>query len=157
MLQDIAPGFWPNWEDVEFAYRASQKGFHFRRSLGAVGYHRDHVLADLKTTLNRWERAAYAAVILFQKHPALENEIPLFVDKGPISLSIDPPRLVVRKCLRSLASSPPLVFVMQNLAQVLEKHRPDSQLSVLLHRWLISAYARKGYRRGLLELSTTQT
>jgi GT2 family glycosyltransferase len=156
MLQDVAPGFWPNWEDVEFAYRASQQGFHFRQSLGAEGYHRDHVLADLETTLDRWERAAYAAVLLFQKHPALEYELPMFPDKGPISLSADPPRLIVRKCLRIIMSSPPSVFVLQNIAQMLERNKPDSYLLVRLRRWLISAYAFRGFRRGLLELGPTK-
>ena len=156
MLQDIAPGFWPNWEDVEFAYRASQQGFHFRRSLGAEGYHRDHVLADLRTTLDRWERAAHAAVLLFQRQPALEYELPMFPDKSPVSISTDPPRLIVRKCLRIIMSTPSSVFIMQGIAGYLETHRPDAHLFILLRRWLISAYAFKGYRRGLRELGTEE-
>lgn len=153
MLQDVAPGFWPNWEDVEFAHRAAQQGFHFRRSLGAEGYHRDHILADLSTTLDRWERAAYAAVLLFKRHPDLEHELPMFPDKGPISLSADPPQLIVRKCLRILMSSLPSVFVMRSVAQILERRRPEAHLLTLLRRWLISAHAFIGYRRGLRDLS----
>jgi glycosyltransferase involved in cell wall biosynthesis len=153
MLQDPAPGFWPNWEDVDLAYRALLKGFHFRRSVGAVGYHWDHVLRDLRTRCDREERAARAAVKLFQRHPDLQYQIPMFRDKGPISFSADPSDLIVRKAMRSLVSSPPCVFAMRRLAHLFEIHRPNSRLLVLLHRWLVSAHIYKGYRQGLHELA----
>lgn len=154
MLQDPAPGFWPNWEDVDLAYRAYRQGFQFRQSLEAVGYHWDHALYDLDTFCRREERAAYAAVLLFHKHPELSSLIPMFRDKRAISLSTDPPGLILRKVLRSLSSCSPSVWFFQRLAHALGKFSPRSILLVLLYRWLVSAYIYKGYRQGLRELGT---
>ena len=77
----------------------------------------------------------------------------MFRDKGPLSLSADPPRLLVRKGLRRLASSSPSVAIMRRLARALEGTGRDSHLLALLHRWVISACIYKGYRQGLHELA----
>jgi GT2 family glycosyltransferase len=153
MLQDPAPGFWPNWEDIDFAYRAHQQGFQFRQVPGTLAYHWDYAFGDLEAYSRRSERAARTAVLLFQKHPGLQRQIPMFRDKEPISLSTDSPGLLVRKLLRGLVSSPPYVFAMQRLRQVLEKHRPGSFLLVLLYRWIVSAHVYRGYRQGLRDLA----
>ncbi len=153
MLQDPAPGFWPNWEDIDLAYRAKQRGFTFWQCEGAVGYHRDHVLTNLKTQCRRWEHAARSAVPLFQKHPGLENEIPMFRDKGPIDWENNPPRLVLRKLTRQVISAPPALKFMEALLAVAEKRGSHARMQSLLSRWIISSYIYRGYRSGLQEFA----
>jgi glycosyltransferase involved in cell wall biosynthesis len=151
MFQDPTGG-WPNWDDVDFGYRAHLQGFRLWRSRRAVAYHHDRSRHSLEARCDRWQRASRAAVRLFQKYPELQDQIPMFRDKAPLSLSADPPRLLVRKGLRSLASSPPSVAIMRWLARALEGTGRDSHLLTLLYRWIVSACIYKGYRQGLREL-----
>ena len=151
MLQDPAPGFWPNWDDIDLAYRAEKAGFTFWRCKGAIGFHRDHVLADLDTECRRWEHAARSAVLLFRKHPGLRTEIPMFRDKGSIAWLQDPPKLVLRKLARQLVSSTPSMKVMQTLVTMMKQSKQPAQR--LLKRWIVSGYIYRGYRKGLEEFA----
>lgn len=152
MFQDPTGG-WPNWDDVDFGYRAHMQGFRLWRSHRAGAYHHDRSLQSLESAGERWERASRSAAWLFKRHPELAQHIPSLCDKGPLSFSTDSPGLVARKAGRRLVSSPPCVSVMRWLTRVLEKHRPDSFMLALLYRWLISAYIYRGYRRGLREVA----
>ncbi|NLE99437.1 MAG: glycosyltransferase family 2 protein [Anaerolineales bacterium] len=149
MLEDPAPGFWPNWEDIDLAYRARQQGYRFWQCPAAVGYHWDHVLASLDTQCRRWEHAARSAVLLFDKHPGLRDEIPMFRDKGPIAWRRDPPALILRKIARQMASSRPSMWTMRQLAAALERRAPDSLALRLLSRWIVSGHIYRGYRSAL--------
>jgi glycosyltransferase involved in cell wall biosynthesis len=149
MLQDPAPGFWPNWEDVDLAYRAYQQGFQFRKSLGAVGYHWDHVLSDLKTRYRRWERAGQSAARLFHKHPDLPPYLPMFHDKLPIAWRQDSAGLITRKLARYIASSRPVLWSMEQVARTMEWLSPSSKLLPPLYRWIIGGYTYRGFRQGL--------
>ncbi len=152
MLQEPAPGCWPNWEDVDLAYRAHLQGFHFRQTRGTVGYHWDRSFNDLEAYARRADRGARTAVLLFKRHPGLRGQLPMFRDKEPISWSVDPPGLIGRKLLRRLVSSSPSVFAMRQVAHVLEKRKQDATLLALLYRWIISAHIYRGYRAGLRDL-----
>src|SRR5439155_21300139 len=74
-------GGWPNWDDVDFGYRASQEGFRLLQIDEAVGEHWDFALADLTTACERWRRASRAAVYRLRKHPAIQSHLPMFDDK----------------------------------------------------------------------------
>jgi len=151
MLQDPAPGYWPNWEDVDLAYRAESAGFTFYQCAQAIGYHWDHVLSNLSTQCRRWEHAARSAVLLFRKHPELRTEIPMFRDKGPIEWQRDSLTLVLRKILRQIASSAPVIWLMKQPVPMLEHRASDSTALRLLYRWIVSGHIYRGYRAGLRE------
>lgn len=148
MFQDPTGG-WPNWDDVDFGYRASQAGFRFWRSEVAVAWHWDYSVANLSTSCNRWYRASTAAPRLFRTHPGLQGQIPMFHDKGPIQWRHDPPRLIARKLARQAASSRPTMWAMERSVPTLERRAPQSRLLTLFYRWIVSGYIFRGYRDGL--------
>ncbi|MFV2045027.1 MAG: glycosyltransferase family 2 protein, partial [Anaerolineales bacterium] len=89
MLKDPTGG-WPNWDDVDFGYRARRSGFQIVRSMRATGVHWDYSLSDLRTACDRWYRAAYSAASLFRVHPDLFQHIEMFHDKVPKNWRGDP-------------------------------------------------------------------
>jgi glycosyltransferase involved in cell wall biosynthesis len=139
------------WCDVDFAYRAYQRGFEFLRSTRAICYHRDYVAQNLENNKRRAERAAYQAIVLFQKYPDLLAYIPMYRDKTPIAWHKDPPRLIARKLVRHVASSRPVLASMEQLVSILERSYPLSALLRPLHRWINGGYMFRGYRAGLRE------
>lgn len=156
VFQDPTGG-WPNWDDVDFGYRASLRGFRFWRCASAIAEHWDYAAADLGTECKRWYRASTAAPRLFQRHPALKPSIPMFRDKGPISWREDGPPLIGRKIARQIVSSPPVLWVMEASVRFLETHCPSPTILERLCRWIKSAYVYKGYREGLYELAEEET
>lgn len=150
MFQDPTGG-WPNWDDVDFGYRAYFKRFRIRQSSRATGEHWDYALADLATSCHRWQRASKSAVRLFQEYLNLELCIPMFHDKTPIVWRQDPPRLIARKLARYVASSRPALWGMERIVSILEQHYPSPTLLRPLYRWIIGGYIFRGYRQGLRE------
>lgn len=155
MFQDPTGG-WPSWDDLDFGYRAYLQGFRLWRSARAVAYHYDHSLRSLESSCARAERTGQSAARFLERYPELMVHIPTLQDKAPLSFAADRPKLLVRKVLRSIVSSPPGVLAMRQLTRLLEKYRTDSLLLVLLYRWILSAYIYKGFRRGLRELARTK-
>jgi glycosyltransferase involved in cell wall biosynthesis len=145
-------GGWPNWDDVDFGYRATRAGFRLRRSAGARAEHWDYSLADLSTACRRWERASQAAARLLQKYPDLRPALPMFADKSPIAWQTDPPRLVARKLFRRAASTALVVRFLEWLAHVLEQYWPVEPALRPLYRWIIGAYICRGFQNGIKEL-----
>ena len=152
-LQDPAPGFWPNWEDVDLGYRAHLRGFQFRRSRQAIAYHWDHSYDSLDVICRRSWLAGRSAVHLFQRHPGLRDQLPMFREKEPLTWGKDSVKLLLNKGVRRMLWMSPSVFVMRKLAQILEKHQPNTYILVLLYRWIISAHIYKGYQEGHRELA----
>lgn len=144
-------GGWPNWDDVDFGYRASRARFSFWRSAAAVAWHWDYSVADLRTACDRWYRASKAAPRLFRTHPGLHGQIPMFRDKGPIAWRQDPPALILRKLARQVMSPRPVMWCMQHAVPPLERRAPKSRPLALLYRWIISGYIYRGYRDSLSE------
>lgn len=139
------------WCDLDFNYRAYQQGFQFCRSPNAIGWHRDYTVSNLDTHKKRMRTAAYRAVVLFQKYPELLAHVPMFYDKTPIIWDQDPPHLITRKLVRSMTSSRPALWSMEQLASTLEKRYPTSPTLRLLYRYIIGGYIFQGYREGLNE------
>jgi hypothetical protein len=150
MLQDPTMGHgWPNWDDVDFAYRAHLRGFQLLQSGGAIGEHWDHSISDWVTACQRWYRASKSAVWLLKRHCALESEIPMLYDKTPLTWGKDPPRLIARKLARRLLSSSPIKGATQEIVGILEKKYPSPVVLGRLYYLLHGAYMFQGYRDGL--------
>lgn len=152
MLQDPTGG-WPNWDDVDFGYRAHLAGFRLLQVAQAVGEHWDYSLADLGAACRRWQKAGQSAVRLFQVHPGLQPHIPMFYDKVPVNWQQDGPRLVARKIIRGLSAIPPVVWGMEKTTRLLEAKFPtrSQKLRHALYRWIQGAYMYRGYYEGLYE------
>jgi len=151
-MQDVAGDGRTAWGDVDFGYRAYQQGFRFRRALDAVGYHDDRAIQNLTTYCRVQQKASQQAVRLFQKHPDIQTHIPMFRDKGPIAWKEDSPRLILRKLARQVAALRPVMWAMEKLIPILERHAPASTALRLLYRWIISGHIYRGYREGLQKL-----
>lgn len=147
MLQDPTGG-WPNWDDVDFGARAIEAGYELLRCGAARALHWDHTLQDVRIAAARWGRAGHSAARLFVRHPALEAQLPMFADKGPIRWGRDDPRLVARKVARRIASTTAALALMGLAVRGLER-RPVQPLLAALYRWIIGGNIYRGYRRGL--------
>jgi GT2 family glycosyltransferase len=150
MLKDPTGG-WPNWDDVDFGYRAHRSGYRFVRVPEAKGEHWDNSLISLESSSKRWYRASKSAVRLFQKYPALRLSIPMYTDKSPVNWREDSPRLIIRKVTRIIASSKLVIDVMKTVIGLLEKYHPEPKLLRPLYRWVCGAYMYRGYHQGLRE------
>lgn len=137
------------WCDLDFNYRAHQQGFQFFRTTKAICWHRDYAVSNLDTYKKRVRTAAYRAVGLFQKYPELLAYVPMFYDKTLIIWGQDSPRLITRKLARSITSSHSVLWSMEQLVNILEKHFPTSSILPLLYRYIIGGYIFQGYREGL--------
>jgi glycosyltransferase involved in cell wall biosynthesis len=139
------------WCDLEFNYRAYRKGFEFYRSRKAVCWHLDHAAESLDGFKQRMSTAAYRSVILFQKHPELLSYVPMLYDKTPIAWRHDTPRLIFRKIARSVSAARPVLWCVEQMVRILEKHDPGSYQLPALYRYIIGGYIYRGYRAGLRE------
>jgi len=137
------------WCDLDFCYRAYQQGFEFDRSTKAVCWHRDYAARSLDSQKKRARTAAYRSVVLFQKYPELVAHIPMFYDKTPIRWGQDPGRLIARKLVRSITSSRPALWSMEQVVIALEKRSPASTILPALYRYIVGGYIYRGYREGL--------
>ena len=151
MFQDPTGG-WPNWDDVDFGYRAQQAGYRLRRSAAARAEHWDYSIGDLSTACRRWQRASQSAVRLLRKYPALGPALPMFADKAPIDWRLDSPRLITRKLARRLAASSIVLAGLEWAARLLEQRWPAEPALRRLYRWIVGAYIFRGFQRGLKEL-----
>lgn len=151
MFQDPTGG-WPNWDDVDFGYRAHQAGYQLLRIGGAIAEHWDYALLNLNSACRRLERASFSGATLLWRYPALNKYLPMFADKGPISLQQDPPRLILYKLARQIVSSAPAMWCMKHLIPLLERYAQDSRALRSLYSCIISGYIYHGYRQGLRKL-----
>lgn len=143
-------GGWPNWDDVDFGYRASQAGFPLLQTDKAVGEHWDYALADLTTACERWRRASRSAVHLIRKHPAIQSHLPMFYDKTPLSRH-DPPSLLLRKLTRRAVSRTAVLASLERITAVLESRYPASPLLPPLYRWIIGSHIFLSFHQALCE------
>jgi glycosyltransferase involved in cell wall biosynthesis len=148
LFQDPSGG-WPNWDDVDFGYRASRAGYQLWLEPRAGAVHHDAAISDLPGARRRWYQASKAAVRLFQRYPELRAELPMFADKLPLSLGEDGPALLARKVARGLASSRPALWGLERGATLLERRGAAPGLVRRLQRLLIGGAIFRGYRQGL--------
>ena len=150
MLQDPTGG-WPNWDDVDFGYRAYLAGYRLLRCAQASAIHWDNSLASLKAACQRWQRASKSAVRLFAVHPGLQPHIPMYYDKTPIAWGKDNVKLVLRKLIRRLMSSAPILWLLEQTVKLLERIYPARPLLRPFYRWIEGGYMFRGYQEGLRE------
>jgi glycosyltransferase involved in cell wall biosynthesis len=148
MFQDPTGG-WPNWDDVDFGYRAHRAGYRLLRNRKAEAIHHDLAATNLKAAASRWYRASQSAVRLIQKYPDLYNSLPMFHDKTPIRWGRDPRRLVLRKLARQIVSSKASILSLFALNRLLEALHLSSELLNVIRRWIIGGYVYRGIREGL--------
>lgn len=150
MLKDPTGG-WPNWDDVDLGYRANKAGFRFVRVSSAQGVHWDNSLSSLERACKRWFNASKSAVLLFQKYPDLKSSLPMFDDKSPINWQNDDLNLIIRKIVRSIASTELVMAWMKSVTKMLEKTFPHPESLRTGYRWISGGYMFRGYRQGLKE------
>jgi len=151
MFQDPTGG-WPNWDDVDFGYRAQQAGYRLRRSAWARAEHWDYATTNLSAMCRRWQNASHSAARLLRKYPALEPDLTMFTDKRPIAWGVDSPQLVARKLIRRGASSLVIVAALEWLTRGLEQRWAAEPVLRRLYRWIIGAYIFRGFQSGIKEL-----
>ena len=149
MFQDPTGG-WPNWDDVDFGYRAHLAGYRLLQSSQAIGYHWDNSLSSLAAACNRWRRAGKSAVRLLETHPGIQSYLPMLLDKTPVIWAQDRPGLILKKSMRRLLAAKLMVWAMERAATQLERHYPQHQIALLkLYSWIQGSYMVSGYREGL--------
>ena len=121
MFQDPT-GAWPNWDDLDFGYRAHLAGFGFWRPTAAVAYHLDASIESLTDRCARYERASASAPLLFATHPNLFVHVQMFHDKAPIRWREDSIPNMARKFRRQALSARPLVAGLERLAGLQDHH-----------------------------------
>ena len=152
MFQDPTGGHgWPNWDDVDFGYRAHLKGFRILGTSKASAEHWDYSISNRTMACQRFYRAGRSAVWLFKRHPELQALIPMLYDKTPLAWGQDSPRLIARKLARHVVSSPPVLGSMLKLVSILEQHYPSPVVLRRLYYLLHGANLFQGYREGLRE------
>lgn len=159
MFQDPTGGNgWPNWDDVDFGYRAHLKGFRLLGASKAIAEHWDYSISSRITACQRFYRAGRSAVWLFKRHPELQTHIPMLNDKTPLAWGQDSPLLIARKLARHVMSSPPVLGSLVKLVSILEQYYPSPVVLRRLYYLLHGANLFQGYREGLrvLELAGVQ-
>ena len=76
-----------------------------------------------------------------------ENEEGLVVPTPPTVSVIIP--TYTRQLARSITSSHLVLWSVEQLVNILEKHSPTSSLLPILYRYIIGGYIFQGYREGL--------
>lgn len=150
MFQDPTGG-WPNWDDVDFGYRAQRAGFRLLRNRRAEAVHHDLAATNLEAAAKRWYRASQSAVLLMQKYPTLYESLPMFHDKTPIRWDRDSRRMVVRKIARRMAASPLGLKGLLTLNNWLETLNNFPAAIYSTRRWIIGSYVYRGINEGLKE------
>lgn len=148
MFEDPSGG-WPNWDDVDFGYRAHLKGYLFLRLSAALGVHWDYALDDLQIACDRWRRASISVVPLFQRHPEIKAFVPMYYDKTPISWRKDSPNLILRKIARRLMATRLMTESFIKISKGLERRLPSSKILPHLRQWAMGSYMFRGYQEGL--------
>ncbi len=153
MWQDVLGDGPTLWGDVEFGFRAHQKGCRFIRVASAGVVHRDRHISDLSSATRRAYHVSQIVQPLFRRHPEIRSSLPMFRDKGPIKWCEDSPSLILSKFARQVSSLSLIIGMMEKLVPMLEKWAPDSWVLPLFYRWIISGYIYRGYRDGLRSMS----
>jgi glycosyltransferase involved in cell wall biosynthesis len=138
------------WEDIEFSYRWSQAGLRFYYDPRPISYHNDQ-RQTLAAHAKRMRTSSKMAPILFQRHPELIQELPMYFDKAPIVWGQDSPGLIAKKMVRQAFASRLSMSAMERLTPMVEQVVPSPKL---LRRWyygFLGGHVLQGYREGLLK------
>jgi GT2 family glycosyltransferase len=135
------------YEDIEFAYRATQLGFNVVYNPKAAGEH--HHTGTLDEVSQHLYNYQMSAVLLMTKHPEIKGQVRHLRDKEPIQWGRDDLRLVGRKLARQTISLRSSVWVMQRAISALERWYPSGSLLRLMYWQVLGSYLFSGFRDGL--------
>lgn len=172
-------GDWPNWDDVDFGYRAHLQGYRFLQSAQAIGEHWDYASRSLSAASQRLWRASQAGVRLLQVYPDLRTQFPMFFDplasltqalpveelasitagnKGFASFARAKPAkqmLHLRLFLRKVSATSPALWTLERISHLLGKSQDtrskDFAILTRLYNWVLGAYIYRGFRAGLVK------
>lgn len=135
------------YEDIEFAYRATQLGFTVQYNPAAAGDH--HHTGTLAQAGQHMYNYQLSAVLMMKKHPELRGQIRHLVDKEPIDWQRDAPGMIVRKLARQTASLSPAVAAMKAAISALERWYPSPSLLRFMYWQVLGSYLFTGFRHGV--------
>jgi glycosyltransferase involved in cell wall biosynthesis len=135
------------YEDIEFAYRATQLGFRVVYNPQAAGDH--HHTGTLEEVGQHMYNYQMSAVLLMRKHPEIKGKVRHLKDKEPIQWGRDDLRLVGRKLARQTSSLRPSVWIMRRAITALERWYPSPSLLRMMYWQVLGSYLFSGFRDGL--------
>lgn len=136
-------------QDVEFGYRAVQKGFEIKYCPHAIGIHNHQLSFKARCETERRDHRYLAA--FFQKYPELTNAIPHLVDKWPIYWGQDSPQLILRKTARRISASNFALSKMHIAWTLLVRVSAPEWMLRFLYWKIIGGYQLLGLREGITE------
>ena len=135
------------FEDIEFAYRATQQGFNVVYNPEAAGdHHHTGSLAEVGQHLYNYQ---ISAVLLMTKHPEIKGRVRHLRDKEPIQWGRDDLRLVGRKLARQTVSLPASVWIIKRAISALERWYPSRSLLRPMYWQVLGSCVFSGFRDGL--------
>jgi glycosyltransferase involved in cell wall biosynthesis len=135
------------FEDIEFAYRATQLGFDVVYNPRAAGdHHHTGTLSDVSRWMYNYQASA---ALLMKKHPEIRGQIRHLRDKEPIQWRGDDLGLVVRKLVRGGLALPPSMWLMERAVSVVERWFPSPPLLRFLYWQVLGNHLFYGFRDGL--------
>lgn len=146
-------GGWPNWDDLEFGFRASRAGFRMVRCPIAEAEHWDASLRSMSDFCDRWRRAAMSAALLVHQYPELRDQLPMLRDKEPPDIACDSARLLLRKAARRLSATAPVLGFLEVLGGAGPVCDRVPALRRTARRWVLGAHMWLGYREGVTRLA----
>jgi glycosyltransferase involved in cell wall biosynthesis len=155
MFQDPTGG-WPNWDDIDFGYRAQSAGYRVLRVGRAQGIHHDLAVTSWESAARRQYAASKSAVRLFQRYPEIRLHLPMFRDKTPIDWRRDSAGLIARKLLRRITSTWLMLSGLRRIINFLEWRKISSKSLHRIHRWYVGGYMVQGYHDGLREYGSVK-
>lgn len=132
-------------EDQDFSLRARAAGGLLLLDTGIRCLHNDNRI-NLRAYCAREERSAQTMPFLARKYPGEFGEVPYVRENRPISHG-DPPRLVIKKLLKAVLASGPVLEALHRLTDLLEKaHLPARPLR-RIYTTLLGLHLFRGFRR----------
>jgi GT2 family glycosyltransferase len=132
-------------EDQDFSLRARADGCLLLLDRGIRCLHNDNRLS-LRSYCMREERSAQTMPFLARKYPDEFGEVPYVRENRPISRR-DPPRLVVKKLLKSVLASGPALETLHRLTELLETAHVSERLLRRAYRPSLGLHLFRGFRR----------
>ncbi len=134
-------------EDLELAVRARMVGYKTMYDPTVTVIHNDWAI-DLRAYMRRQELYSFSSVQLFQKYGVDSPQYEVVRQNSSVSLSTDPPSLIVKKALKRFASFSGPYRSIASVGLLIEKFCPDSALSQRVYKALTSVAIFKGVREG---------
>jgi GT2 family glycosyltransferase len=134
-------------EDQEFSLRAKRAGCTFVYDRSIRLQHNDQRVT-LEQFCSRQRRGALTSVYLAARHPEQFADRALLLENAPAT-RFDPPRLRVKKTLKTAYSTPTMLKLARLASRVLERLAPDSRALKRIYTMTIGAHIFIGVRDGL--------